>query len=384
MNKTLPLVALLLLVGCERARIVTPECFGGDPSTQSGRAVLWDGYGYQWQDISHRVSFLRAGTGIPDDDGAFDAQMGILGGDWADGRAYRDTPHFANGHSILEAEGAGLVAHYGEVEVVVGADGPAVTEVVLDLDDIGLPERGSYLVGLRGVCFNSDVPLEGGYSSYDSFNGWTPQALGASVSPAELSGRTLTFTTELRFEAGVLDRDDVNAAIPYLRLGGAVRYVVLALDTVSVDRASLDLATYYRAQGEVHTYIPGIPPEALTAPVDADPGGALAFPLLRGWRHVLNEESEPESRGRYLRAWTARLAEFDYSSEEGGGSVTLDMYMSSSSIIQEGDMEVKHGADFDFVVLGDDGATLDRGLVVQEMPTLGNFDHPVDAGASAE
>ena len=369
------------LAACEQAVVVEPECFGGPPVTLSGPAVLWDGYSYQWEDLSHRISFLRAGTSAPVDGGGFDAQMGILGGDWADGRAYRDTPHVANGHTILTADGAGLVAHYGEVEVEIGRDGRTVTTVDLDLDEIALPERGTYLVGLRGVCINADVALADGYAGYDPYNGWTPQAFGARVSPASVEDRGLSFDAELRFEAGALDRGAVNDAIPHQRLEGAIRYVVLALDGATVTSAGMTATTYHQSEGEAHSIIPPVPAAALTASLDMEAGGAMAFPLLRGWEYVLNEDSDPEQRGRYLRAWTARMADFSYAPEDGAASVTMDMYLSHSSLFQEGDLEVVYGGEFDLAVLADEEASIDRGLVNAEMTTLGNWDRAVDPSA---
>jgi hypothetical protein len=376
-------VAAVLFGGCRPAQIVEPDCFGGDPSTQSDRAVLWDGYGYHWQDLSHRIAFLRAGTSAPDEDGNFVAQMGILGGDWADGRVYRDQPHFANGHSILQAGGAGLAVPDGEVERSVGADGRAAATVDLDLDEVGLPDRENYLVGLRGVCLDANVPLGDGYTGdYDPSKGWTPQAFGARVADPVVDGRGFTFTAALRFEAGALDRGLMNDAIPHQRLDGTVRYVVLALDAASVTRASVGANVFHSSRGEAHSYIPEIPPEALTVPFEAAPGGTVAFPLLTGWQFVLNRESDPEQRGRYLRSWTARIDAFDYAPEDGSASVTMDLYLSHASTFQEGDLEVEHTGEFDFVVLDDEDATLERGLVLEAMDTLGNFDHSVSEGDS--
>jgi hypothetical protein len=157
-----------------------------------------------------------------------------------------------------------------------------------------------------------------------------------------------------------------------------VQYVVLALDVRSVSRASVGVSVYHRSQGGAHSYIAPVPAEALTVPIDAAAGGAMAFPLLRGWQYVLNEDSDPERRGRYLRAWTARIDSFGYASEDGAGSVTMDMYLSHASTFQEGDLEVKHSGEVDFVVLDDEDATLDRDLVISGMADLGLLDHPVE------
>ena len=371
------LIVLCLLAGCEQAVVTAPECFGGDPATQVDRAVLWDGYSYQWEDLSHRISYLRAGTSVPDASGGFDAQMGILGGDWADGRAYRDVPHYANGHSVVTAPGAGLVTHYGEADVVVGADGLGVATVELDLDDIELPERSRYLVALRGVCIDADVPLANGYTGYDGHDGWTPRAFGARVSDPTIEGRGLSFQAELRFEAGALDRADLNAAIAHQRLEGTVRYSVLALDALAVARAEVGATVYHLSEGEAHSRIPAVPAAALTVEIETEPGGTLAFPVLRSWRHVLNADSDPGRRGRYLRSWTARLDRLDYDAETGTGQASMDMYLSHASVFQEGDLEVEHGGGFDFVVLDDAEATLERGLVNAAMAGLGNHDHAV-------
>ncbi len=375
-TRTLAIAVLVsaVLAGCDRAPENEFTCGGDASATQVGGAVLWDGYSYQWEDLSHRVSFLRAGVGIPDEDG-FAARVGIAGGPWADGTSYRDVPHFANGHTTLSA--AGLVAYYGETEIAVGTDGRGFATVDLDLDEVDLPERTSYVVGLRGFCFNSDVPLAEGGPGYDPYQGWTPQAMGARVGAPELDGRGLSFATELRFEAGTLDRGDHNDAVPFQQLEGSVQYVVLALDTVGVSRASVGVSVYHRSEGEAHSWIPPVPAETLTADLELPAGGTAAFSVLRGWQHILNEDSDPDRRGRYLRAWTARLDRFDYEAETGAGAAAMDLYLSHSSFSQEGDLEVEHSGEFDVVVLDDEEASVDRGLVTGRLDTLGPVDVPV-------
>ncbi|GEM_PF-2298978 len=368
--------ALVLLAGCE---VVVPnefECGGGTTATHADQAVLWDGYSYQWEDLSHRVSFLRAGVSVPGEDG-FAHRMGIGGGPWADGSSYRDIPHFANGHTTLDAAASGLVAHYGEAEIGIGPDGRGFSTVDLDLDEIDLPERTDYVVGLRGFCFNTDVPLTEGYAgSYDPYKGWTPQAWGARVSDTQQDGRGLSFLTELRFEAGALDRSDHNEAVPFQQLRGSVQYVVLALDTLGVTRATVAASVYHRSEGEAHSYIPGLPEETLTATMELPVGGTTAFPVLRAWQQVLNEDTDPERRGRYLRAWTSRLDRFDYDGETGAASASMDLYLSHSSFSQEGDLEVEHSGEFDVVVLDDEEAHVDRALTTGRLDALGPVDVP--------
>lgn len=376
-------IAAVTLAGCQTVSVNEFTCGEGAIDTQADGAILWDGYSYQWEDLSHRIAFLRAGVGVLGQ-GEFTSRMGIAGGPWADGTSYRDVPHFAQGHTFLEAEGSGLVAHYGQSDIEIGTDGRGITTVDLDLDDVELPERTDYVVGLRGFCFNADVSLADGHSGYDPYKGWTPQAIGARVGPSELDGRGLTFDTELRFEPGALDRGDHNGAIPFARLEGSVEYVILALDAQSVTRATVGASVYHRSEGEAHSYIPEIPESALSASMELSTGGTHAFPVLRAFQQVLNEETDADRRGRYLRAWTSRLRSLDYDAETGAAMGSMDMYLSHSSLVQEGDLEVEHSGEFDVVVLNDEGASVDRTLHRGSLSELGPVDVTIELGAPAE
>lgn len=373
----------LLLLGCT-SDPAPADCAASSPSgaVDDGWVVLWDGHGYRWERLSHRISFLRAGVDLPGDDGGFDGRMGLVGGPWSDGRAGADQPSFDLGYSHLRADG--LSARYGSVGLQIGPDGEGSRTVVLDLDDLGIDGRQTYAIALSGICLQTDVPLAEGYDGgYDSGDGWTPSALGAGLSPAQVDGGQLVFDASLRFEAGTLDRKKMGEAVPFAQVDGVVGYVVLALDEAAVTAGRIDASGFYPSEGKSYTDIPPLPEEDRRLSLQGLPGRPVGAPLLRSWDIALNE-SDADRRGRYLRAWSARVEDFTYEPRTGVAEILADGYASHSSVLQEGDLEVRFSAEIDLLQTSGADDELLRGLARGSQDSLGAWDHPVDPGLASE
>lgn len=377
--RPLVLTALVALSAC-RAEINEPSCECATGPIEDGWIGLWEGHSYSWEDLSHRIAFLRAGVDLPGEDGAFNADLGILGGSWSDGRNYRDHPSYTLGHSRVRA--GDLVAWYDEAAILLGPEGRASLEVTVDLESLDLPPKRNWAIAMRGICMDMDVDFLDGYDgSYSGDEGWTPRGFGAQLSPLQhhAKERLLTFTATAHFEGGRLDRVHHNAALEFAQVETRIRYALLGFDAGAVRPGLVEASAFYDSENEVHSDIDPIPEEQRRVSIEGVPGLATGVPLLRGWDFELNASSDDDAPGRYLREWAAQIEEFRYDPASGVADITIDGYASHSSLVQEGDLEVDFRASVDLLQLADPDAEVFRGSVEGDQSTLGNWTHPVAA-----
>ena len=372
------LLLIALMFGCQ-AELNPPICESETGVINEGWIVLWEGHSYRWRDLSHRIAFLRAGVALPAEDGSFYADLGILGGSWADGRNYRDHPSYELSHRRVRAQG--LVAWYGEEELLIEPDGSASLEVEVDLTELELPSRDRWAVALRGICMDMDIPLLPGYDgSYSGDEGWTPQGFGANLSATNVNAKEQRahFTVNAHFQPGRLDRVHHNQALEFARIATHVRYTLLGFNDGALQHGLVEASAFYPSRGRIHSDIEPIPEEELRLNWQGAPDLPNALPLLRGFDIDLNASTDTERPGRYLREWAAQLEGFSYERETGRAQALIDGYVSHSSLIQEGDLEVDFHAEVDLLQLADPFAEFHQGRVAGEQPVLGTWSHPVD------
>ncbi len=323
-----------------------------------GAAVLWQGYRYDWEEISHRVAYLRSAVDAPDEDGSFNARLGIIGGDWSTGGFGSDVPLWTM--SWMDVQTDHVAVAEASADFAMGPDGLATQAITLDLDALGLADWPHHTVALRGVTFDTDVPPnEGADPDYDTSHGWTPQRMGAGISNVAVDGATMTVDTWMDYKAGVLARPAMNASVPFANVAGTLDLVVVAYRRDAVLTEGQLSAYDYILRDAPFTDVQPLPAEERTLGLAGDAGFPVGIPLLRGWHMVLNESIDEE--GRYLRAFGVRLAAWTYDPDAGTGAAEWDLFCSHSSIVEEGDLEVAFTVDADMLQVGDDAgrATLE-------------------------
>ena len=229
---------------------------------------------------------------------------------------------------------------------------------------------------LQGLEFDSDVPQGPDYPTelYDPGDGWTPRGFGAGVGEAELQGDLLSFEAWLHFEAGPLDRENMNEALETAQVEGVVRWAVLALEEGAVTWGEVR-ASAYTVISPPNTPHPPIDPALRTVELAGEPGLPVATSLLRSWDVEIGRRRVDE--GRYLRAFSGGVESLDYDPASGRGTLVADASCSLSSLIEEGDLEVDFVVGLGLLQLADADAQLQAGTVSGLSETLGAFDQQV-------
>ncbi len=338
--------------------------------------VLWDGYTLGWEDLNHRISYLRVGVAPGEGEGEVAAQLGFVGGTWTTGEVALDNAVYEL--NWREVASDRLMVAYGETTLTVGPEGVAAATEQVDLAELGLHRSDVVVVALQGIELDTDVPQSADFpEDYDPTDGWTPQRFGGGVGEATRDGDSLRFDVHLRFEPGLLDRPDMNEASPFATLGGAVRWAVIAV------RRGTDAAWTPGAQ-EVHAYWAVDPPHTEFPPIDeadrtvallGEPGLDQALPILQAWDIELSRTLEP--RGRYLREFSAGIEAAEYEAPEATAELLLDVFCSISSIFEEGDVELDYTSSIGLLQLDDPALAVEPGTV-SGMAPAGTFDTVVD------
>lgn len=372
--------------GCVPTRVLLPDCQGDVGVVETDWVPMWQGYGVRWRDLSHRLAYVRAGVELPRPDGTVGAELGILGGDWSTGKWWRDFPELDVGYAWYQAPEASV--YFGEVPLRVrmrdNPSGYAEQEVVLYTDDLDLDAHDHWAVALRGICVDTSLPLEATQQemrdlelTYDPRLGYTVAGLGSGVTSPEFTPGTnrVSFRVWSHYEAALLAEDvraDLRAAVPFAQIATNVRYMLIGYDDGDVvPLTPISKETDIVSEREVYTDI-----EAERHALDGDvsPGMGAALPLLRSWNLDLNTHDPEASRGRFLRAWAARIDQFAYDPSDGAVQGEVVGYASHASLIQEGDMQYIFQSEVDVLELAD--GQVDAALVetFEDLETLGNWE----------
>lgn len=320
-----------------------------------GNAVLWQGYRYDWEDLSHRVAYLRSAVADPDESGSFTGRIGIIGGDWSTGGFANDVPHWTMSWADVRTDHIAVAE--ASATFAMGPDGLANQAVTIDLEALGLADWPHHTVALQGVTFDTDVPAdEGADPDYDTSHGWTPQRMGAGVTGVTVDGSTMTVDAWMDYKAGVLDRPAMNASVPYANVAGQLDLVVIGYRRDGVlTEGQLSAYDYILRIPPSYSPVDSLPADERTLTFAGEAGMPLGIPLLRGWHMLLNESIDEE--GRYLRAFGARLEGWTYDAETGTGDALWDLFCSHSSLVEEGDLEVTYTVDADMLQVSDDAGS---------------------------
>lgn len=340
---------------------------GCTPPTSDEPIVLWQGYRYDWDEISHRVAYLRSSVGAPDDAGSFPAEIGIIGGNFSTGGFGADVPVWTL--SWLDVRSERVQVAQASIPFAIGPTGYAEIAGQVDLEALGMQDWPLLTVALRGVTFDTDVPPEpGGDPDYDVSDGWTPQRMGAGVGAATRDGATLSFPAWMAFKAGPLDRPPMNATVPFANVAGVLDVAVIGARGSLVGGTLV--ADDYILRDPPFTDIDALPQADRTLVIAGEAGPELGIPLLRSWEMLLNESLGEE--GRYLRAFGTRLESLDYDPSSGEARTVWDLFCSHSSIVEEGDIEVVYTVEADLLQVSDaDGSvTLSSASAASELGPL--------------
>ena len=354
------------------------SCSFGDGEAPGETAVLMEGYHYHWDQLSHRISYLKAGVGVPDDDGSAVGHLGLLGGPWSDGRRFVDLPSYGLGYAHLQS--SEVTAWYGHVPLRIPSGGRIEEPVSVSLSDLDLPQREHWLVALAGFCFDTDVPGEGDFNNgYDPVDGWAIKDLAVGISPALATESTVDFVAAAELRGGTIDRDNHNEAMLHAQVDADLAYLVLGFDNGEVFDAGLGATTHHRFTDPLPSEERIFGEGQLSATIPTSPGEALALPLLRGWGFHLNRSNAEAGEGRYLRQLGATLSDFSYDSGSGDATIRFDAYASNVSSFPMGHNQVQFEADVSVLRLPADSGSYTRASVEGTLETLGDFDHPIEA-----
>jgi len=351
--------------------LLSTSACGSDPQ----RAVLWDGFGYSWDLLSHRIAYLRAGV-APAEPGLVEAQLGIVGGPWSTGDLLVDQPSYLL--RWREVESRYLRTAYREWAMTIPAEGSAVEMVHLDFAELGFLGDGVQAIALQGVEWDTDIPQSPEFpESYDAADGWTPQGFGAGVELLGSDELGLDLLLWSHFKAGPLDREDMNEAVPHAQIGATLRFLLLELapqaDPVFT-AAQLEAQAYYVIDPP-NTPHPPIPQAERTLTIEGQPGRSFAVPLLQSWDFELNQSLGEE--GRYLREFSAGIEAFEYEASEASAEIVVDGIVSLSSLLEEGDLEVAFSATVGLLQWQDEDATHQAASLEGSSEELGRFDQVV-------
>lgn len=383
---------MLVLTGCGRVEVLPPDCGVGPQQTLVGAdgdwVPVWGGFGVRWRDISHRVAYVRAGLGpvdtsTPDDLAAVDVELGILGGDWSDGTWWRDVADmdlawtWVTSDSLVAVQGSTSlrVSNGRELDaplddvVLGGWSGEARAGEVVDVAPLG--DKEHWAVVLRGTCASTLLPLEihlvdhlavrdreGRF--YDPARGWTVDGLGGGVSGLTVEDGIARFDVTSLYRAATLTTDirpDMVSAMRFGQIDTSVSWTLLGWDGGAFSEATVAGGADIASAGEQDTPIPAQEHALEVQGVSDLPVGV---PALTSWRIDMNEAEPDGARGRYLRAWEARLVDPEYRVAPGILDVSLVGYASHSSLIQEGDMAYDVSAGVGLLQL--DGTARTRGV----------------------
>lgn len=204
-------MTLLLLLACSPGPVVEAQLLGG--------------FTLEWAELSHRVSSLD--VALPAEGGG---ELGLIGGDWSTGENASDHPLWEMQRAAMQTGRASFASASASLELVA----PFEDRVTLDVKDEDLalhPELDAVISLLR---VRADVPQGEDFpEDYDPADGWPVLALALAVEEVRRTDAGAEVDLRVRFEPGltgerVLDRPEMDAAMPFATLGLEVGATVIA------------------------------------------------------------------------------------------------------------------------------------------------------------
>lgn len=279
--------------------------------------LLLTGWQYEWEQLSHRVSFLRVGV---EEDTSL--SLGLVGGDWSTGATFTDTPLYRVRYQRVV--GAGVQVVRGSATLEVGPEPDGSTTLVLDGAD--LPANASLVAVIDGFTLDTNVPQPDGYpADYDPAYGYTSNGFGLALGEPERDGTDVRIPVDATVRWGPQDRSDVNAALVHAVTGVTVDVALIAFDG-ELDVLALSGARPYVEQPRPYTEQP-----PMEIPVDFAGGAREGFVAWRSFDLQLNLEGNDVGQGDYLRAFGAEVVPTEAAPRAWTGTATATMSTSSLS-----------------------------------------------------
>lgn len=302
--------------------------------------LLLTGWEYEWEELSHRVSYIRIGV---EEDSSL--ALGLVGGDWSTGATFTDTPNYRVRYQRVTAPGLQVVR--GTTALQVGPDPTGTTSIVLDGAD--LPEGASLVAVIDGFWLDTAVPQPEGYpAEYDPAFGYTSNGFGIALGTPERSGGSVTVPIEATVRWGPQDREDVNAAIPFAVTEVGVDVALLAFDG-DLEALSLTGDRPYDTDPANARPFTDQPPMELPAAFDG--GAREGFVAWRSFDLQLNLAGTSVGEGDYLRAFGVEAVPTQAGPASWDGSVTATM--STSSLSEWSDPHAGFAGDLVYIGLRD-------------------------------
>jgi hypothetical protein len=292
------------------------------PGPEDSAAVL-TGWNYGWRDLAHRISLLRVDLA---EDGS--AELGLVGGDWSTGETASDEATFRITHTMVTTGSAAFAR--GTVEIIVGPEGEADGEIVLDAAD--LPERGDLRALLSGFTIVTDVEQTSPEypTDYDPAYGYTPTGFGFAVGRPVRSGDSVRIPVTARVGWGPQDREDMNRAVPH-----AITAVEVSALAVSFDGQATDLAltgsTTYEPENPDASIWSGTEQPPFQADASFEGGPRDSFVGWSAFTLSVNPTGDFAGEGEYLRAFGVE-ADGEAAPRAWDGTVTTTL--SSTNLIE--------------------------------------------------
>ena len=299
--------------------------------------------------------------------------MGIVGGPWSTGDVLVDEPSYLLRWRDISSRA--IRTSQRSWAMTVPSGGLAEETVDLEFAELGFLGKGVHAVTLAGIEWDTDIPQSDDFpSDYDPADGWTPQGFGAGVELLGVDDTGLSVRLWSHFKGGPLDREDMNEALPFARVGAKLHFVVVELIPAVqgvLTKGALAASAYYEIDPP-NTPHPVIPEEQRELSIVGEADRSFAVPLLLSWDFELNASLDEE--GRYLREFRAGIERFEYEATSATGSFVVDAFASLSSLIEEGDLEVDFRADLGLLQWDEPDASARVGVLEGVAEQLGPFE----------
>lgn len=275
------LFALALLSGCAHG--------------EESDALVLSGWSYGWEDLSHRISYLR--FGLEQDSSV---SLGLVGGDWSTGETATDTPGWRARYERVRTTEAAFA--FGTLDLEVGPEGVAEGELLVPAP-AELTGREGLVALLSGFEIDTDVPQGPDYpDDYDPGHGYTSNGFGFALGEPTVEGDGVRVPVTATVRWGPQDRPDMNAAIPHAVTGVRVGVTVVGFDG-DLARTPIETgATYLPADPDASVWaLTEQPPMERDASVEGD--GREGFVGWTAFDLQVNLEGDFAGEGDYLRAF---------------------------------------------------------------------------------
>ncbi|MDP2312666.1 MAG: hypothetical protein Q8P41_07160 [Pseudomonadota bacterium] len=319
-------------------------CAPGDPE------LLLTGWQYEWETLSHRISYLRVGV---EDDSSL--SLGLIGGDWSTGSTFTDLPFYRVRYQRVVAPGLRVVR--GTAALQVGPEPDGSTTLVLDGTE--LPEGDTLVAVIDGFTLDTSGPQAEGYpEDYDPAFGYASNGFGLALGDPERDGTDVRVPVDAIVRWGPQDRENMNAAIPYAVTAVTVDVALLAFDG-DLEVLPVDAAADYPFDPPYTDQAP------MEAPVAFEGGAREGFVAWRSFDLLANVEGPDAGEGDYLRAFGTELV--PTGADAGGFDGAVTATMSTSSAIEF--TELTAGFSGELVRVGAADVVAEHFLVSGQHPT---------------